>query len=89
MIDKQSEDYVAPPPPSYVAFSGSGVSVGAAAVSSSAIVVQPNQGPVPHPTVDESRPITTIQIRTLTGQRLKIRLNTTASTADLVNAVRR
>jgi UBX domain-containing protein 1 len=89
MVDKQSEDYVPPPPPSYVAFSGSGSSLGPAAVASTAVIVQPNLGPVPHPPVDQSSPVTTIQIRTFTGQRLKITLNTTATTTDLANAIRR
>jgi hypothetical protein len=73
MIDKQSEEYVAPPPPSYVAFSGTGSTLGPAAVAAAAVIVQPNAGPVPHPAVDESAPVTTVQVRTLTGQRLKIR----------------
>ena len=73
MLDKQGEDYVPPPPPAYVAFSGSGATVGAVTLSAAAVVVNPNLGPTPHPTVDETKPVTTIQIRTLTGQRLRIR----------------
>ena len=73
MVDKQGEDYVAPPPPAYIAFSGSGATVGAAPAAAAAVVVAPNQGPTPHPEVVETKPVTTIQIRTLTGQRLRIR----------------
>lgn len=72
--DKNGEDYVAPPPPAFVPFSG-GVTLGGPSISEGAVVVDPELLAIlpPSPVVDESQPVTTIQIRTLTGQRLRIR----------------
>ena len=76
MIDKHNEDYVPPPPPPYVAFSR-GYTLGAAASADSdgfvldedVLSTLPDK---PDP-VDDSKPVTVVQVRTLTGQRLKIR----------------
>jgi len=88
-FDKHEEEYVPPPPPAYIAFSGGAV-LGGATVSSGALVVSPElaaslpSSPTP---VDESQPLTTIQIRTLTGQRLRVRINQSATLIDLATAI--
>lgn len=89
-IDKHGEDYVAPPPPAYVAFSG-GSLLGSTSVSSGAVLVSPDFAaslPACAPAVDTSQPVTTLQIRTLTGQRLRIQMNQSATIRDLVTAIK-
>lgn len=74
-MDKHTEDYIPPP---YTAFSGGNV-LGASEISSDAFILDEDVlstlADTPDP-VDESKPVTTIQVRTLTGQRLKIRCDT-------------
>ena len=75
LIDEHEKDYVPPPPPAYVAFSGGSV-LGGAPVSTSSLVITPaflESIPASPLAVDESQPVTTLQVRTLGGQRLKIR----------------
>jgi hypothetical protein len=75
LIDKHEEEYVAPPQPSYIPFS-KGNSLGTTEVGADTFVLDPDVvstlADSPEP-VDETKPITTVQVRTLTGQRLKIR----------------
>ena len=72
--DKRGEDYQAPPPPAYVAFSGAGVSLRSEVNSSGAGVVTPAVlGGVDVPGVDESQPNTTVQVRMHDGKKLKIK----------------
>lgn len=71
-MDKQGEDWVKP---AYVAFSN-GNTLGAAAVSEDSFILDPDMVstfPATPDPVDEAQPHTTVQVRTLTGQRLKIR----------------
>lgn len=88
VIDKQSEEYVAPPPPAYVPFSN-GNKLGVAESSSGATVTPSLVSTLPPSAeaVNEAQPVTTLQVRTLTGQRLKIRLNHSATVLQLVIAV--
>ena len=88
--DKRGEDYVPPPPPAYVAFS-SGTALGSSSSSSEAWVanadilstVSENDWKL-----DESQPNSTLQVRTLDGKRLKIRLNNHATVLHLAAAIR-
>ena len=88
--DKRGEDYVPPPPPAYVAFS-SGTALGSSSSSSEAWVanadilstVSDNDWKL-----DESQPNSTLQVRTLDGKRLKIRLNNNATVLQLAAAIR-
>ena len=76
LSDKRGEDYVAPPPPAYVAFS-SGQTLGASAGSStSAYQFTPEMlEDIDIPAVDESAPVTTLQIRSHSGKKIKIKIN--------------
>ena len=69
--DKRSEEYVPPPPPKYVAYSGSGEAV-------SKISARPG-GTVdlnaPDPDVNPGLPTTTVQIRFHNGQRKTLTVN--------------
>lgn len=72
--DKRSEDYIAPPPPAYVAFS-KGTALGSSSSASGtggAWVSSPDDAPAPA-VVDESKPNSTLQIRTYDGKRLLVK----------------
>lgn len=85
--DKREEDYVAPPPPSYVAFSR-GTTLGSTA-ESQAWVANPEDSELSTaPTVDDSKPTCTLQVKTLDGKRLKIKLNNSATVLQLAAAIR-
>lgn len=74
--DKRGEDYVAPPPPAYIPFSGTGATLGAASSSAgSGAFVFTSQllSAVTVPSLDESAPITTLQVKTANGKKVKIR----------------
>jgi hypothetical protein len=73
LTDKRSEDYAPPPAPAYVAFS-SGTALGASIRSDGTWVADPHElQAVSRIPVDESKPTTTLQIRTADGKRLKIK----------------
>ncbi|CAM9311870.1 unnamed protein product [Chrysoparadoxa australica] len=69
--DRRQEDYV---PPAYTAFSGSGQTMGAAS-NGGGQVVSGAAGAGEMPTVDDSQPTTSLQIRLHNGRRLPARLN--------------
>jgi hypothetical protein len=84
LADQRSEDYVAPPPPAYVAFSG-GKALGkekSVPVSSedqnddSAVCIFSRESleTVVAPVLDESRPTTVLQVKTLAGKKIKMKL---------------
>jgi hypothetical protein len=77
LVDKRGEDYVKPPAPAYIAFSGQGStlksdSTKSATTSESVFTDEVLSSQQPF-VIDNSLPITTLQIRTHTGQKLKIR----------------
>merc|ERR1719387_243455 len=81
--DKRGEDYkapAAPPPPSYVAFSGEGNSLGGSSASAAAGPVQAAQGSIE---VDPAKPQTKIQIRFHDGQRKAQAFNEEHTVGDL------
>ena len=69
--DKRQEEYKAPPPPSYVAFSGHGMAVERTA-SQPLGTVNMN---APDPPVETQLPTTNVQIRFHNGQRKNIIVN--------------
>lgn len=72
LVDKHEEDWIKP---AYVAFSN-GNTLGSAVVSEDSFVLDPDivsTFPTAPEPVDDSQPHTTVQVRTLTGQRLKIK----------------
>lgn len=78
LVDKREEEYVAPPPPAYVAFSGLGGSLRSAttATESDAFVfsadILSDVAPI---VLDNTQPTTTIQIKTPTGKPLRLKIN--------------
>lgn len=72
--DMRSEDYQAPPPPAYVAFSGTAATVGSSAAAvGAAVFTESTLAGVTVPVVDESAPVTTLQVRTAAGKKVKVR----------------
>lgn len=69
--DRRSEAYRPPTPPKYVAYSGSGMSMGGTMGQGLTV----NKDAAGLPIVDESQPKTTIQIRFHNGERASITLN--------------
>lgn len=85
LVDKREEDYV---PPAYVAFSG-GSSLGSVR-SDGALLFQPSSlRSVPLESAETGDSLTNVQVRTSTGQRLKIRISTSASLQQLAALVLR
>jgi len=81
VVNKMKEEYTAPPPPAYVAYSGGGASLGESVVSEGAVVTASDTAEVP--IVDESKPKTTIAVRLVTGKRMKATLNLDHTVAHL------
>jgi hypothetical protein len=74
--DQRDKDYVAPPPPAYVAFSGTGARLGAvgpSAGSGAYVFTSQRLSGVAAPIVDEQAPTTTLQIKTANGKKIKLR----------------
>ncbi|RLN89340.1 hypothetical protein BBJ28_00026042 [Nothophytophthora sp. Chile5] len=71
LVDKRQEDFVAPPPPAYTAFSGEGQTMGCV------VFVRA------HPVIDDKKPTTALQIRLHNGQRLRETLNLEHTIRDL------
>ena len=78
--DRIKEKFIPPPPPAYVAYSGAGMSLGAATGVAGAVNKDATDG---KPAVDESAPKTTIQIRLHNGERVSITVNLTHTVADI------
>ena len=76
LVDKRGDEYT---PPSYVAFSGGGHSLGTsapAAAGAQAGVLGAGEE-APPPAVDEAQPTTTLQIRLANGKRIRAKVNLT------------
>lgn len=71
--DKRQEDYVAPPPPAYVAFSKGTTLGGSSAAGSSGAWVSTPDGSSNCVKVDDSQPSSTLQIRTPDGKRILVK----------------
>jgi UBX domain-containing protein 1 len=91
---KQHEEKYTKPKPKYKAFSGSGQRLGSptpgvtseSPAPSSASATSSSQEP-PKPTVDESQPTVTLQVRLGDGTRLTSRFNTSATIGDVYSFV--
>ncbi|KAG1689602.1 hypothetical protein DVH05_002111 [Phytophthora capsici] len=82
LVDKRQEDYVAPPPPAYTAFSGEGQTMGSATYAAES-VIQGDAEAAERPIIDDKKPTTTLQIRLHNGQRLRETLNLDHTIRDL------
>ena len=61
LADKREEDFVPPPPPKYISFSGSGTTMGEEVkTTGGAVNTAATEG---KPVVDASKPVTQIQFR--------------------------
>ncbi|TNV87027.1 hypothetical protein FGO68_gene1593 [Halteria grandinella] len=77
--DRRKDEYIPPPPPKYVAYSGAGVSMGG--VQGQGLSVDKSAGGLPP--IDESKPKTTIQIRFHNGEKASITINTDRRVSDI------
>ncbi|POM59162.1 UB Xdomain containing hypothetical protein Ubx3 [Phytophthora palmivora] len=82
LVDKRQEDYVAPPPPAYTAFSGEGQTMGSTTYAAEA-VIHGDAVSADRPVIDDKKPTTTLQIRLHNGQRLRETLNLEHTIRDL------
>ncbi len=78
LVGKRSEDFVAPQPPAYIAFSGQGATLGAGAGAGGGgagafVFTEAVLADIAVPPVDEAAPTTTLQIKTVQGKKIKIR----------------
>lgn len=83
---------MAPPPPAYIAFSGEGATLGGSGAASGAsggafVFTESALSGVQAPTVDESAPTTTLQVKTVQGKKIKIRINQSASVLQLAATI--
>lgn len=77
--DRRKEEFTPPPPPKYVAYSGSGVTMGG--VQGQGLSVDKSAGGLPP--VDDSKPKTIIQIRFHNGEKASVTMNLDRRVADL------
>jgi len=84
LIDKKTDDFV-PPKPKLVPFSGSGQSLGSTSSTSSA--PPPSSQTPMQIKIDESQPVTTLQIRLHDGTRLVAKFNHTHRVQDIRNYI--
>jgi UBX domain-containing protein 1 len=84
--DRKSEKFELPPPPSYVAFSGQGVSMSGGPQVSQILEVK-NANEVLPPKVDNSKPTTTIRVRLVNGTMVNTTVNHTTKVAELFDYV--
>lgn len=89
LVDRRSEDYEAPPVPSYVAYSGEGQTMGSSMVREGAVVDASSSDAMEMPTVNESEPTTTLQIRLSDGRRVRSRLNTSHTVRHIQAVINR
>lgn len=82
--DKRGEDYRAPTPPAYVAYSGEGSSLGK--VASGGALIDPSTADMQAspPSVDASQPTTLLQVKLADGSKIKVKLNKHHTVRDLV-----
>jgi len=88
--DKRGEDYVAPPPPAYVPFSGTAATLGAAggpSDSGAAVFTEEAVARVQIPAVDDASPVTTLQVKTVQGKKIRIKINQGATVLQLAATI--
>eukprot|EP00612_Vaucheria_litorea_P004741 CAMPEP_0171459936 /NCGR_PEP_ID=MMETSP0945-20130129/5008_1 /TAXON_ID=109269 /ORGANISM="Vaucheria litorea, Strain CCMP2940" /LENGTH=260 /DNA_ID=CAMNT_0011986029 /DNA_START=52 /DNA_END=834 /DNA_ORIENTATION=+ len=84
--DRRTQDYVAPP---YTAFGGEGHTASSSITEENIIVNPSDTENLNVPEVNESEPITTLQVRLYNGSKLRIRLNLTHTIRDIQALIRR
>lgn len=73
LVDERHRDYVAPPPPAYIAFSG-GSALGVAQTNDGAhIFLTADLAAISADIIDESAPVTVVQVKCANGKKLRIR----------------
>jgi len=80
LVDKRQEKYREPTPPKYVAYSGKGSAVSGNVASKG---LETNLDASDEPIVDESKKVTTLQIRFHNGQRKAVKFNYNHTVSDL------
>uniref|UniRef100_M4BRU2 SEP domain-containing protein n=1 Tax=Hyaloperonospora arabidopsidis (strain Emoy2) TaxID=559515 RepID=M4BRU2_HYAAE len=83
LVDKREEEYVAPPPPAYTAFSGEGQVMGSRTYGAEVVIQGEAVQTAERPVVDDKKPTTTLQLRLHNGQRLRETLNMDHTLRDL------
>lgn len=78
--DKRGEEYV---PPAYIAYGGSGQSVGASSSAPASAVVRGGSASASSAAVDESQPTTKIQYRLANGKKATATFNLHHTVADV------
>ena len=81
LSDRRKENYRAPTPPSYIAFSGSGQSLGTQVQAVAGLV--DTSKTTGKPLVNPALPTTTIQFRFHNGQRATLEVNHTHTVGDI------
>jgi len=88
LVDKRGEEFVAPPPPAYIAFSGEGNSLSAGGDADAESHFDPSNIPDGEPTVDASAPSTTLQVRLSSGKKIRMKLNHSHTVSDILRLIR-
>eukprot|EP01038_Epipyxis_sp_PR26KG_P006916 gene6916-9469_t len=92
LMDKRSEIYTPPPPPAYIAFSGTGATLRGESKGESGsgyIFTEAETSAIEPSPIDDSKPVTTLQVRALNGKKLKIKINQDASILQLAAMIHR
>ena len=84
---RKDEDWSAPPTPKYVAFSGSGRTLGGTSSAPAAPAAAPPPAPSGEWTVDESHPTTSVQLRLSDGSRVVAKFNLTHTVQDILRFI--
>jgi UBX domain-containing protein 1 len=83
LIDKRNQDYVE----TFQSFSGTGASLGTTTRGEEGIFDPAQLTAAPAVSVNDSQPVTSIQVRLLNGQRVVIRINLSATVTELVTSI--
>eukprot|EP00824_Muranothrix_gubernata_P000576 TRINITY_DN1068_c1_g1_i3.p2 TRINITY_DN1068_c1_g1~~TRINITY_DN1068_c1_g1_i3.p2 ORF type:complete len:211 (-),score=19.00 TRINITY_DN1068_c1_g1_i3:34-666(-) len=81
--DHRDQDYCPPPEPKYIAFAGEGHRLGSSTHASPPPESQSQPRPSKGHEIDETKPVTSIQIRLHNGTRLVCKFNLSHTVADL------
>ncbi|GAM18783.1 hypothetical protein SAMD00019534_019580, partial [Acytostelium subglobosum LB1] len=98
LVDNRKQEYVEPPKPKYVAFSGGGQALGSGSSStsttttttsssSSTASTQPASGANMNIDIDKTKPTTVVQIRLADGTRHQVTFNETHTLSTLINYI--
>ncbi len=89
LVDRRQEKYVPPPPPAYIAFSGTGNTTGASLDAEAYIFTPVELADVPAPVLADSRPSTLIQVKQASGpKKLRLKVNSDISVLAVAKLAR-